>query len=521
MAQAETRVLVVGAGLAGMATALRLGEMGCRVVLVESADTLGGKAGSRLLGGRWEDHGYHIFFPWYVNLMKMINEEFGAARHFDSFDCYHHLVAGEYPRFRTLKSVVSPRTFYKDLTSGIIPTSDRVLYYALLVDLMSRDFGGRRPDETVDGFLRGRWYATSTARRELARMVLAAAAQRTSNSSAQTWRTAMAAFVRYGEPLYISPNTTLEEALIAPFRRRLERAGVQITTGWRLIGAEAEGDRVARALFETPDGPVTEPVENLVLAMPPQVVARLKGDAVARAGLAVGPLETLCQRPMSALHLNLRRLLPMPREHVALVHSRYSVSLYDLAKARSGYSTSCLNMVIADPGELVNRDLDEVIAEVVPEVRRYLPFVHAEDIVDGLWQSHVDNPLFSNEVGSWAHRPEPVTALRNLFLAGDYVRNHMNVVGMETATLSGLNAAEAVRDRLGLRAEPVRVLRPKSVPGWAAGAARIALSPLAAAAYALSPTRRGKFQTGPPAVGGGVAEGPTDNGVGARGSNTT
>lgn len=497
MADTQTRVTVVGAGLAGMATALRLGEMGCRVTLVEAADTLGGKAGSRIIGGRWEDHGYHIFFPWYVNLMKMINEELNAGDNFESFDRYHHLVAGEYPRYRTLKSVVSPRTFLKDLTSGIIPTSDRILYYAMVVDLMSRDFGGRRTDEALDSFLDDRWYTTTTARRELARMVLAAAAQRTSNSSAQTWRTTMAAFVRYGDPLYISPKTTLEEALIVPLRRHIEKAGVEIVTGWRIIGAESEGDRVVRALFETPDGPVTQEVDQLVLATPPQVLAGLKGDAVVRAGLDPAPLEELCQRPMAALHLYLnRRLEETPREHIALVHSKYSISLYDLAKARNGLDKSVLNMVVADPGELTERGFDEVVAEVIPEVRRYLPYIDAGDIVDGVWQGHGDNPLFSNGVGSWAHRPEPTTALRNLFLAGDYVRNHMDVVGMETATVSGLNAAEAVRKRLGLRAEPVRVIRPNSVPRWAAGVARVALTPLTAAAYAVSPTRRGKDAPG-------------------------
>lgn len=492
MTQGKPQVAVIGAGLAGMAAALRLQQRDCQVVLVEAADTLGGKAGSRRLGGRWEDHGYHIFFAWYINLMKVIHEELKASSHYDSFECYHHLVAGEYPRFRTLKSVVSPRTFLKDLTSGIIPTSDRVLYYAMLVDLMSRDFGGGRPDETVEGFLHSRWYTTSAARGELARMVLAAAAQRTSNSSAQTWRTAMSAFVRYGEPLYISPNTTLEEALIAPFRRLLEQTGVEIVTGWRLVGLDAADGRVTQASFDTAEGQRTMDVENLVLAVPPQVIAGLKGDAVAQAGLATSPLESLCQRPMSALHLYMRKQLETPREHIALVHSKYSVSLYDLARVRTGYDKSCLNMVIADPGELVDRSLDEVVAAVIPEVRRYLPFVDAADIEDGLWQPHGDNPLFSNGVGSWAHRPEPTTALPNLFLAGDYVRNHMDVVGMETATVSGFNAAEAARQRLAPRTAPVPVLRPKSMPRRLAGLARVALLPVTAAAYAISPTRRGR-----------------------------
>ena len=65
---------IVGAGLAGMTAALRLRQLGYAVTLHESSEFLGGQAGSRLSRGRWQDHGYHVVFPWYLNMRAMMAE---------------------------------------------------------------------------------------------------------------------------------------------------------------------------------------------------------------------------------------------------------------------------------------------------------------------------------------------------------------------------------------------------------------------------------------------------------------
>jgi uncharacterized protein with NAD-binding domain and iron-sulfur cluster len=66
-----SEVTVVGGGLAGMVTALRLLERGYEVSLYESNTRLGGKAGANKNGGDYNDHGYHIFPAWYVNTWQL------------------------------------------------------------------------------------------------------------------------------------------------------------------------------------------------------------------------------------------------------------------------------------------------------------------------------------------------------------------------------------------------------------------------------------------------------------------
>jgi len=87
-------VAIVGGGLAGMISALRLLQSGCRVSVFEASRRLGGKAGADDNGATYNDHAYHVFPAWYVNLWKLV-DELGIRNHF--LDCTDMLAlyAGE------------------------------------------------------------------------------------------------------------------------------------------------------------------------------------------------------------------------------------------------------------------------------------------------------------------------------------------------------------------------------------------------------------------------------------------
>lgn len=53
-------------------------------------------------------------------------------------------------------------------------------------------------------------------------------------------------------------------------------------------------------------------------------------------------------------------------------------------------------------------------------------------------------PLFIQQPGSWNLRPDSVTGIGNLFLAGDWVRTNINVTTMEGANAGGRQAANGV-----------------------------------------------------------------------------
>ncbi|ACK64608.1 amine oxidase [Rippkaea orientalis PCC 8801] len=89
--QKPKSVVVIGAGLAGLACAYELSQRGFEVTLLEKSPNLGGKIAS------WEikvgdeifkmEHGFHGFFPQYYNLNSLV-QELEITDHFKSLDFY-------------------------------------------------------------------------------------------------------------------------------------------------------------------------------------------------------------------------------------------------------------------------------------------------------------------------------------------------------------------------------------------------------------------------------------------------
>ncbi len=99
-------VVVIGAGLAGLACAYELSLRGFQVTLLERSPQLGGKIASwTVLVGEDEfkmEHGFHGFFPQYYNLKSLVSE-LAIQDNFKSLDFYS--VVFRDGRYR-------PETFY-------------------------------------------------------------------------------------------------------------------------------------------------------------------------------------------------------------------------------------------------------------------------------------------------------------------------------------------------------------------------------------------------------------------------
>jgi uncharacterized protein with NAD-binding domain and iron-sulfur cluster len=141
-------VTVVGGGLAGMAAALHLRRLGSAVRLIEASDHLGGKAGSALIDGRWEDHGYHIFIPFYVNMFRLI-ADLGLDGNFQDRYRFYQLQRGDYPSFHRYWSAPSRNMRLADLRSGNLALPDQILYYYTLIDLAAQRYEESDRDESV------------------------------------------------------------------------------------------------------------------------------------------------------------------------------------------------------------------------------------------------------------------------------------------------------------------------------------------------------------------------------------
>jgi uncharacterized protein with NAD-binding domain and iron-sulfur cluster len=482
-------ITIVGGGLAGMAAALRLLERGCRVSLFEASERLGGKAGAAQHGSDFDEHGYHIFPDWYYNA-RQIATELGISDHFADCEDFFQLEPGAFPNFKNYKNITSWRYAWRNLKAGVLPFFEAFLFYYSALDLMSQPYSYRAQLDqvTVTGFLRSRFYRTDRVATQFQELMLKGISVPTYEVSAMTMRNVMRLWVRSPEPMHRILRGNLQEFFIDPWRRRLEELGCVIHLGQKLTRVETGRGRVARLHFSDPKGretvrEVEHPSGHVILAVPAEKAAALVSDELYALDPGLAQLRYLRTRAMAALNIYFgTRIAGMPKAHVNLLDSKFGISFIDVSQTWEGYNATVLNLIASDFTSLEGLTPEAAVAELIAELRGYFPNLTEGDVVKTDFQSHQAEPLFMNNVGGWAFRPEAATKVPNLYLAGDYCRSHIDLVSMEGAISTGLLAAEAVRKDAGLP-NPVEILVPPTYPDWLVRLGKIALIPVAALAY--------------------------------------
>jgi hypothetical protein len=471
----EPRVIVVGGGLAGLVVTREMRLAGVPVLLLESSDRLGGKAGSHRNASDpqyWEDHGYHIFPAWYVNTRRLL-KELGCERSLIELDRVHFLKRGR-AQYCTLYAP-SIRNAWRNLTSGLVPWWVAALGCYAALDVASTTF---HPNSFLDrvsfnGFLWKRFYVTNEVALAHQGFVLQASAIPTYVISAMTASNVLASYLRKPNPMQSILVTNLQAGFIDPLVRSLQggSAAIRLNSEIRRLRVEGEpGQKRVTALELAGGERVAVGEEDLVVLATPQEVTFQFVDSEIVEAEEDRPVYPVTEKrladyanfesvPMAAMHVYFRRRLPgLPREHVMLYQSRYELSFIDLSQSWPDYPDRTVLSVISSNFEpLLHLTPLDAGRELLRELRAYLHFELA-DVDDRLTsvQPHVREPLFLNTVGSWTYRPNSKTRLANLYVAGDYCRSKADLTTMESAVESALVTAKDILTQLK---QPVRCPR--------------------------------------------------------------
>jgi hypothetical protein len=227
---------------------------------------------------------------------------------------------------------------------------------------------------------------------------------------------------------------------------------------------------------------------DLILAIPPTRLAKLMSLEVVERAVSLWDVRRLRSEPMISLDLPFKRRLPnMPIGVTLLLDSYYQLSFLDQSQIwANSYGKTALNLVASDANPLVDFSDKDLIRLLLQELKYFVVF----DDTDIDWervylQTNIGEQLFINEVGSWESRPSATCEIPNLFIAGDFCKTVVDVVTIEGAVVSGLNAAEAVRRRRQ-SGTPITIIEPQAYPALPLAAMTLAGAPLAYAAKALS-----------------------------------
>jgi protoporphyrinogen oxidase len=475
--------IIVGGGLAGMVVSRELALRGWRVILLERSRRLGGKAGSDLKNGRLVEHGYHVFPQWYPNVRAILERI--SVRLID-FDRYHFLLPGGYPRRVTLRGPASFSAIGHDIFNGLLPWFHMILYMYSVLDMISRPLSDKRLLDRVSqiGLLRGKWYVSESVAEMGQENVLKASAIPVYDLSAMTAKRIASFWLRQASPFLSILPGDLQTVFIAPQVRELEALGVEIRYDAEVCDVVMQDGAVAAVALD--DGTELS-ADVYALCTPFEVTRAWLHDSLYTADPELGNLHFLEAQPMAALHLRLRKELPdLPREHVFFHGGHYALSFIDVAPHWKGLDgRHQLSFISSNYGPLNEVNKEGAKNLLLKEIGEYLPITPA-DVEDWELNSNLDVPLFINTIGAWSNRPRPKTKIQNLYLAGDYVKNAIDLACMEGAVSAALEAAAQILSDHG-EAGPLPVVQvPPEWPRALLVAARILFIPVVAVARVIA-----------------------------------
>jgi Flavin containing amine oxidoreductase len=486
-------VTIVGAGIAGLAAALRLLQRGFHVRLCEQDEFIGGKWGA-LRDPRatdrdrtkpvYHEHCYHMFLNWFHNFWDIV-DELELRDRFEPRMSLKYLRRGGFPNFAELSNVGSIGSFWSNVFSGVLPVPDMLIYNYSLIDLIAEPIhrGEFLDQYSVNGFMRSRLYATDAAALHHQRTLAKAFACPSYLTSASTYKS----FIKYGfrqpDPMMWVLRGNCQEHFHDHLRRRLERHGdrfrLDLKTRADRLHLDASG-RIASVELSRLDGSpsvdsgrsvkVLEreswPIAgDLILAVPPSALTALVDPDIFRVAPELGDVRKLRSEPMASADLYFKKRLPdVPKEHVVLLGSKYDLTFIDNGQLWPDETTTALNLVASEFDPLEGLPAEKALHYMIEELRSYVDFDLADiDQSRTYIQTNTGERLFVNQVGSWPFRPRTTCRIPNLFIAGDFCQTFIDVVTIEAAVVSGLQAAEAIRQKAGA-GRPIRIVQPDFYP---------------------------------------------------------
>lgn len=465
------RVVVVGAGIAGLAAATGLAERGMNVTIVEREPYLGGRVagwneslrdGSEAAMNR----GFHAFFRQYYNLRALLRRVDDGLSMLVPVEDYPLVDAqGRQDTFRGLPTVPPLNALAFALRSPTFRLRDLVRLNARaaapLADVSVPATYDRLDHRNAEEFLRDINFPE--AARHLAFEVFSRSffAKPAELSAAELATMFHIYFLGSSEGLVFDvANANFDVALWGPLRAYLESLGVEFRTGAPVTAVDPAG----RVTVETAGTTTEVAADAVVLATDVTGLKRIVaaspalGDTAWRASI-----ERLGTAPPFVVHRlwldrPVRNDRPAflgtggrpPLDNISVL-GRYEHEAAEWCR-RTGGSVLELHAYAADGA-------DEGLRErLLGRLHEIYPETASAAVVDERVLYRQDCPRFAP--GDFASRPTITTPHANVVLAGDGIRIDLPVALMERAATAGWAAANAILVQFGVRGHELH-----TVPG--------------------------------------------------------
>jgi 15-cis-phytoene desaturase len=438
---ANSPVVVVGSGLAGLSCALELAEVGQTVCLLEAEERLGGRTASWVEDGMPVESGLHKFLGIYTALPSLLAK---ANIHLDDIVSWVDELAYWIPDGPGALLTAAPyqrplRTITRALgNTDFLPTVEKAKLAMMAAAGVAKCIAAPLALDQVSIAAYARSFGV---RPEIIQRVLSTTTQAVLFLPAEEF-SAYAAFapvvegLKRGMPMRIGAfNGGMTELMTGPLALELTRRGGSVQLGACVEKLLLRENRLVA--LKLADGSVIE-TTSVVLATPLRIAQQLIRDAFGDASWCAPLLQI---ESLSSATVQLELDVP------SVVSDRTNFSSTHLCcfaeQSRTTF-TGCegrLSAILYPPEKFLTMGAEEVMERVYQAADRIgLPLrgrVRRFRIVN-----HPDE-FYAMRPGSEALRPPQATPIPGLTLCGDYTRQPFSA-SMEGAVLSGRLASRAV-----------------------------------------------------------------------------
>jgi squalene-associated FAD-dependent desaturase len=465
--QSQSSVAIAGGGLAGLAAACALSDVGFRVTLFEKRPYLGGRASSYEHPGTGEvvDNCQHVLFRVCTNLVEFY-QRIGVAGQIRWYDEMTFIEPGG--RTSKMKSSFLPAPMHTApsfLGFPFLSLADKLSIARALVPLTltAQTDNGHSFRAWLDGHGQTKnaiarfWHPIliSALSEELDRISISAAAQVVRESMKSP------AARQMGVPAL--PLTELYNAAGEYLRAR--RGIVRYRSLVEGFAADSSQVRVRVRAREDRGKAPEEAFDYLIAALPFDLLDRILPDA-AESGPIREKVSHFENSPITGVHLWFDRQIS-DLDHAVLldrtIQWMFHKSRLQPVRSQSQNGTpggSYIELVVSSSKTLIDKSRGEIVDLALAEMREFFPAARQANLLKSTVIKEV-NATYSPRPGIDAYRPTPATAWPRVFLAGDWTATGWPAT-MEGAVRSGYLAAEALTHAAGMK--DARFLSPDLAP---------------------------------------------------------
>ncbi|NEO87445.1 MAG: 9,9'-di-cis-zeta-carotene desaturase [Spirulina sp. SIO3F2] len=482
------RVAIVGAGLAGLSTAVELADAGHEVEIFEARNFVGGKVGSWVdKDGNHLEMGLHVFFGCYYNLFALMRKV-GAIDNLRLKEHTHTFIneGGKIGQLDFRFPVGAPfhglKAFF---TTSQLSTVDKLANsLALGTSPIVRglvDFNGAmRTIRDLDSISFADWFRgqggnNHSLKRMWNPIAYALGFIDTENISARCMLTIFQFFAAKTEASVLrmlegSPDTYLHQPIV----KYLSDRGVKIHTSRRVREVQYNDDQVTGLVIAGGEQDETVTADAYVAACDIPGIQRLLPEGW-RKWPEFDNIYKLTAVPVATVQLRFDGWVtemndPEQRKQlekaVGLDNLLYTADadfscFADLALTSPGDyyregEGSLLQLVLTPGDPFIKKSNEEIAQHVLAQIQELFPSARELNVT---WSSVVKlaQSLYREAPGMDPYRPDQKTPIANFFLAGSYTQQDY-IDSMEGATISGRQAAAAILATVGVKAEPIAAI---------------------------------------------------------------